>query len=191
MSLKSLLVRPWLAFMLIALVLITRTNFSTSIINAPDITLAAFFLAGLWIPSSLAFALLFGAAALADQLSFAGGISEWCFTPAYVFLIPTYACLWYAGFICRKDELAQVVGTVKLIVSLGLACVAAYAISTYSFFLFSGQLTSAQSVMAYRDGVFHYFPMYIGWAFFYAAVALVLALVIRTTQPAIWSRLKK
>jgi outer membrane cobalamin receptor len=26
-----------------------------------------------------------------------GGVSDWCVTPAYGFLIPTYACLWYGG----------------------------------------------------------------------------------------------
>lgn len=116
MNLKSLLVRWWLTITLVALILITRTGYANEIIYTPDVTLAAFFIAGLWIPSGLVFALLFAAAAVADQLAFASGIVKWCFTPAYVFLIPTYACLWYAGYVCRKTDLLRIAGAAKLCV---------------------------------------------------------------------------
>ena len=177
MTLKSLLARPWLTLGLIALILITRTNSASAMIFTPDVTLAAFFIAGLWIPSALVFALLFGAAALADQISFMLGMIDWCFTPAYVFLVPTYAALWFAGYFCRTTKLFSWRGGAKVAVSLTLACIVAYAISTYSFYLFSGRLVDERAIQAYKDGILHYFPNYIGWAAAYTAIALTIAFI--------------
>lgn len=178
-QMASLLVRPWLTLLLVALVLVTRTNYSSAIIDTPDISLAAFFIAGLWIPSALVFGLLFIAAALADQLSFMAGVSDWCFTPAYVFLVPTYACLWYAGYLCRNADFFKVAGAAKLTVYFVLAVVAAYLISSYSFYFFSGRLTPT-TALQYTQGLTHYFwSPYFSWAAAYTALALGIAGVAR------------
>jgi len=183
MNLKSLLVRPWLTLTLVILILVTRTNYSSATIETPDVTLAAFFVAGLWIPSALAFGLLFGAAALADQLSFAAGVSDWCFTPAYVFLVPTYACLWYAGYLCRKTDYFRVVGAAKVAACFVVAVVAAYLISSYSFYFFSGRLTTT-SAQKYQEGLTRFFfQTYFNWAAAYAVLALGIAAVVRIVKP--------
>jgi len=175
MNLKALLVRPWLTLMLVVLILITRTNYSSAVIDTPDITLAAFFIAGLWIPSAVAFGLLFIAAALADQLSFMAGVSDWCFTPAYVFLVPTYACLWYAGYVCRNTDFLRIAGAAKVAVYFVLSVVAAYLISSYSFYYFSGRLTPT-TALQYTQALTHYFwHPYFSWAAAYTALALGIA----------------
>ena len=194
MMLKSMgarLVRPWLALALIALILVTRTNSSSLVLHPPDATLAVFFLAGLWVPSALVFALLFAAAALADQLSFMLGVVDWCFTPAYVFLVPTYACLWFAGYFCRGTDLLRVVGAARAAVSFLAATTVAYLVSTYSFLYFSGRVTTPRSIAAYHAGIAHYFPYYLGWAVFYAALALAIAYAVRVLRPTWWARLAK
>jgi hypothetical protein len=179
MNLKALLVRPWLTLLLVVLVLITRTNYSSAIVDTPDISLAAFFIAGLWIPSALAFGLLFIAAALADQLSFMAGVSDWCFTPAYVFLVPTYACLWYAGYLCRNTDFFRIAGAAKVAVYFVLSVVAAYLISSYSFYYFSGRL-SPTTAQQYTQALMHYFwSPYFSWAAVYTALALGIASVVR------------
>jgi hypothetical protein len=178
-QLSSLRERPWLTVLLVALVLVTRTNYSSAVIDTPDISLAAFFIAGLWIPSLLAFVLLFGAAALADQLSFMAGVSDWCFTPAYVFLVPTYFSLWYAGYLCRKADFFQVAGAVKIAVYFVLAVVVAYLISSYSFYFFSGRLTPT-TAMQYTQGLAKYFwHPYFSWAAAYTVLALGIAAAAR------------
>jgi hypothetical protein len=174
-QMTSLLVRPWLTLLLVVLILVTRTNYSSAVIDTPDITLAAFFIAGLWIPSAFAFGLLFGAAALADQLSFMAGVSDWCFTPAYVFLVPTYASLWYAGYLCRKTDFLQVAGAVKIAVYFALAVVLAYLISSYSFYFFSGQLSQATASQYTQSLTRYFWHPYFSWAAAYTVLAFGIA----------------
>lgn len=180
MSLQSLLVRPGVVVTLFVLILFTRTNGSSLMVNPPDATLGAFFLAGLFAPSVLVFALLFGAGALADWFSFQLGVTDWCFTPAYWFLIPTYGCLWFAGYHCRKINLLSIVGAWQATGLLAVATTAAYLISTYSFFWFSGRIVNQRQIEAYEAGILQYFPTYIGWAFFYAALGLAVAWIMRS-----------
>jgi hypothetical protein len=176
--------RAWLSVLLVVLILVTRTNYSTAVIDAPDVSLAAFFLAGLWIPSRWVFALLFAVAALADQLSFMAGVSDWCFTPAYVFLVPTYASLWYAGYLCRNADLFRVAGAIKIAVYFVLAVVVAYVISSYSFYFFSGRLTPTNT-MKYTEGLLKWFwHPYFSYAAAYTALALGIAAVVRLVSPA-------
>ncbi|HYM34919.1 MAG TPA: hypothetical protein VET48_05945 [Steroidobacteraceae bacterium] len=182
MSLKYLLVRPGLALALVVLILLTRTNPVTLVVNPPDATLAVFFIAGLLIPTATVYVLLFATAVAADLLSFTLGVSDWCFTPAYVFLVPTYASLWFAGYVCRNINVFSWLGAAKAAVSLALATTIAYAISTYSFYFFSGRLITEQSIAAYKEGIPHYFPMYIGWAFFYVAAAFAVSFGMRALR---------
>jgi hypothetical protein len=186
-SLSSpVLARRWLTVALVALILVTRTNYSTAIIDTPDITLAAFFIAGLFIlgprsQSLLIFGILFGACVIADLLSFAAGVSDWCFTPAYVFLVPTYASLWYAGSLCRGVNFLKVGGAVKVVACFVVAVFVAYIISSYSFYYFSGRL-SPSSALKYTQGLAHYFwHPYFSWAAAYTALAVGIAAVVRLT----------
>jgi hypothetical protein len=175
MTLKSLLPRPWLTLIFVALILVTRTNSNSAIIDPPDATLGVFFLAGLWACGSLSFGLLFGACVAADFISFALGVSDWCFTPAYVFLVPTYACLWYTGHFSRKLEISKVSGLAKLAAWLMVGCIGAYFISSQSFLMFSGRYPATLSTVEYWSKIFPHFPRYIEWAYAYTAIGLGIA----------------
>jgi hypothetical protein len=175
MTLKSLLPRPWLTLIFVALILVTRTNSNSAIINPPDATLGVFFLAGLWASAPLTFALLFGACMAADFASFALGVSDWCFTQAYVFLVPTYACLWCAGYLCRKLDMLRVVDLVKMAGALVVACAGAYFISSYSFFLLSGRYPETMTSIEYWTKILPHFHIYSEWAFGYTALGLAVA----------------
>ena|SRR5215831_820565 len=175
MTLKSILPRPWLTLLFVALILITRTNSSSTILDTPDATLGVFFLAGLWAPAALTFGLMFGACMAADLLSFQLGVSDWCFTPAYVFLVPTYASLWYAGFLCRKLDITRFVDLAKIAVSLTIACAVAYFISSESFLLFGGRYPATLTSIEYWTKILPHFPHYSEWAFGYTAMGLIVA----------------
>src|SRR3970040_1549850 len=76
----------------------TRFHHFGSAISLPDASLAIFFLAGFYLRSPLVFAGFLAEAALIDYVAIThGGVSDWCVSPAYVFLAPTYASLWFAG----------------------------------------------------------------------------------------------
>ena len=74
-----------------------------SAVSLPDASLAVFFLAGFYLarmawPAAVAFVFLLLAAGGVDYYAIAfRGVSDACISPAYWFLIPTYACMWYAG----------------------------------------------------------------------------------------------
>jgi hypothetical protein len=172
-----------LAFGLIFLLIATRSRFVADHLHfapwlrAPDATLAVFFLAGLMIPSIPLAAVLLGASALADQIAFANGVSDWCVTAAYACLIPAYLTMWFAGRYCRNVNLLSTTGAIQFAGALVIACALEFVISSGSFFLFSGYFP-AMGAVEYWSKTIGYFPSYLGWAAVYvvAGVAVVSAL---------------
>jgi hypothetical protein len=171
-----------LSLALVLLILLTRSQHFGTAFSPPDATLAAFFLAGLWVRSGLLMVLLLGVAALADQVAFANGISAWCVTAAYVFLIPTYASLWFAGLYCRGVQLTSLAGVGVLLAALTASTALAFAISSGSFFLFSGYFPT-MSALEYGGRVLKYVPHYMGWAMAYSVGGVVLSLGWRALRP--------
>jgi hypothetical protein len=88
---------------LAALMAATRFEHFGSAISLPDASYAVFFLGGLYMARSVrasaaVFAALIIEAGLIDfYATSVQGISDWCMTPAYWFLIPTYGSLWFVG----------------------------------------------------------------------------------------------
>ncbi len=178
MNLKSLLARPWLALALALLILLTRSQHFGWAHSLPDASLAAFFLAGMWIASGWVFAALLLVAALADQVAFASNVSDWCVTAAYACLIPAYGVMWFAGKFCRDVNTLNVQNAVRLAASLSIGCVAYFAISNESFYWLSGYFAN-MSWSEYWTRTIKYFPWYLIWASVYVVGACIAALLIR------------
>jgi hypothetical protein len=175
----SLRMSHWVATLpFAAAILATRLDHFGGPMSLPDVTLAAFFLAGLWIRSAWPFLALFAAAAVADLWAFQRGVSDWCFTAAYPWLIPTYACLWFAGVASRGRDVFTPQGAARVAALFIGACLVAFVVSSGSFFLFSGYFEQ-MSAAAYARAVVRYVPLYVGWAALYASLALVGARVFR------------
>ncbi len=105
----------------------------------PDASLAVFFLAGLGIASPWALALFLAEAGLIDYLAIAyGGVSGWCVTPAYPFLIPTYGALWLGGRLCRRQTLDKITSVAAIFGTLSGSALIAFLISNLSFYALSG-----------------------------------------------------
>ena len=92
MNIKQCLKAENLPLSLIALMVATRFHHFGDVLHLPDASLAVFFFAGFY-PKKMFFAFLLALAALIDYLAIENGTSGWCVTPAYVFLIPTYAVM--------------------------------------------------------------------------------------------------
>lgn len=183
--LSSVTTAPWLLSFALLIVLVgTRSQFVVEhlhfspALRAPDATLAMFFLAGLWIASWQFTLVLLGAAALADQIAFAGGVPDWCLTPAYAALIPAYLVMWFAGRYCRNTDFMSVAGASKLIAALVIACLIEFIISSGSFFLWSGYFPG-MAASEYWSKTIGYFPSYLGWAAVYIAAAFAIASIVR------------
>ncbi|MDD5271247.1 MAG: hypothetical protein PHU14_00880 [Methylovulum sp.] len=159
---------------LLALMAATRVHHFGSAWSLPDASLAVFFLAGLYVSNRTWLAGLLVAAGLLDYLAINQfNVSDWCMSPAYVFLIPTYAVMWLAGRFFRMSAAA---GKSGLALFVGLAAVAAsvaFVISNGSFFLLSGRYAD-MSVVDYSVAVATYFPAYSGAALAYALLGLAV-----------------
>ena len=156
---------------LVALMVATRFNHFGSPVNLPDASLAVFFLAGLYLRRAIWFPVFIVAAGLMDWASIAGGVSDWCVTAAYGFLIPTYAALWFAGRWYRRHARMELRTLMPLVGALGLGLVFAFAISNGSFYLFSDYFAEL-AWTDYMRGVIGYFPAYAGYAVMYTMMAL-------------------
>ena len=184
MNIKQWLQVEYLPIPLIALMVLTRFHHFGDVLHLPDASLAVFFFAGFYRKKVLFFFLL-AMAALIDTIAIENGTSSWCVTPAYVFLIPTYAVMWFAGRYCsilKSMNIAELSMQFGLLI---LAASAAFAISNGSFYLFSGRYTDL-SWGQYFSRIAQYYPFYVGSALIYTVAGLSivkLLTVLSDTRP--------
>lgn len=160
----------------------TRFHHFGSTFSLPDASLAVFFLAGLWFGGRNLFLLLLVEAGLIDYLAISQfGVSDFCISVAYPFLIPTYFAMWFAGKLCVSSGVVKVATLAKQFIFLGAATTIAFLISNSSFFLLSERVTEV-TWSVYFEQFTSYFPSYlfptIAYAvFIYTLVTLVRALL--------------
>ena len=156
---------------LAALMAATRFHHFGSAAYLPDASLAVFFLAGFYIRSAWLLPLLLVEAAVIDYLAITmGGVSDWCITPAYAFLLPTYAGMWLGGHWYARLYRPVWHTLVALGGVLFLATSAAFLISNWGFYFFSGHFGEL-GWTEYNDQIVRYFPFYLGGAFMYVALS--------------------
>jgi len=178
---------------LIGLMLATRFHHFGDSFSLPDASLAAFFFAGLWVRGWKLFALLLIEAGLIDYVSITQfNVSDYCVSPAYVFLIPTYACLWLAGAYCKKYKSLKPSELLAQSGVLIMATSAAFAISNGSFYLLSGKFDI--NWIEYSSRVAQYYPPYLGYTLIYAVVIFsllkLMSLLFSTSANAVVSQHK-
>jgi hypothetical protein len=189
---------PALALALVVLMLLTRFGHFGELSRLPDASWAVFFLGGLLLRDARAFAAFFGLAWLVDLASVASGTPADCFSIAYLFLVPAYGALWFAGRCAAAQRASQTVARdpapsawlrAAAVVSLALAAgvAAAFAVSNVGFWAFGAgvaPLTAAE----YAARVAHYLPGYLLATSIYVAVALgaraAASRVFRDANPA-------
>jgi hypothetical protein len=146
------------------------------------LALAVFLLAGLYWRSLWILPLFRGEAGLSDYLAITyGGVSDWCVTPAYVFLIPTYASLWLAGrwYAQRHHDAWRTL--VPLALALLVSTSVAFLISNGSFYLFSGRFPEMNWV-EYASRVTQYYPPYLGFTVLYTGAVLGVHALLNARQ---------
>jgi len=164
----------------------TRFNHFGSAVSLPDASYAVFFLGGLYLSrvarkSAAAFCVLIMEAGLIDFYATSmQGISDWCMTTAYWFLIPTYGSLWLVGrwFALRNAKNGHTMeGHRERKTLIGLALVAwvaisfAFMFSNATFYLFSGRYPD-MGAFEYASLVSQYYVSYVSVALLYIACAI-------------------
>lgn len=167
---------------LISLVLLmglTRSDHFGSAISLPDASLAVFYLAGIFSGGIFSFVLLITEAALLDYIAIAHWqVSDYCISPAYVFLIPTYAVMFFAGRWCVKGTSFGSSSLVRQFAYLLGATSLAFLISNGSFYLLSGKFPEL-SVMQYMERVAQYYPAYVSSTLIYSLAILFFVWLVR------------
>ncbi len=160
------------AVALMGLMAATRFHHFGDFRTLPDASLATFFLAGLFIARPAFFLVLLLEAGVIDFLAIRfGGVSGWCVTPAYLFLIPTYGVLWLAGRWCRPWPLDSAAALGRTLAALAGATVVAFLISNGSFYWLSGRFDDL-SLAEYAGRVARYLPPYLGTTLAYGSLVL-------------------
>lgn len=168
----------WIAAALVGLMALTRFNHFGSTAALPDASYAVFFLGGLFlgrVRGALAIlALLLVEAALVDYyaINFAG-VSGWCVTQAYGFLVFAYSALWFVGrwYAPRHDlSLKGLLGLFAAAVGAGSM---AFVIANVSFYLLAGYFGS-MGVAEFAASVAQYYGSYVAVAVLYIGAAVVL-----------------
>ncbi|MBK9161710.1 MAG: hypothetical protein IPM27_09120 [Nitrosomonadales bacterium] len=155
----------------------TRDHHFGSMLHLPDASLAIFLLAGFYLPR-WAFPVLLIEAGAADYLAINfGGVSGWCFSPAYWFLIPTYFTLWLGGRFCAARYRFSLRGLGEFSGIAFAAVCAAFLISNFSFYFFSDYFAD-MGVTQYAMHITRYFMQYLQGAFLYLAAAVLLHVVV-------------
>lgn len=168
---------------LAALMAATRFNHFGSAVSLPDASYAVFFLGGLYLARSsrisvAAFAAFILEAGLIDYYATSiQGISDWCMTPAYWFLIPTYGSLWLVGRWFALRYRMEGRGLIGLAMVAWAACSFAFVFSNATFYLFSERFAS-MSATEYASRVVQYYGSYVSVALLYIACAIALHITL-------------
>jgi hypothetical protein len=172
---NQILIGAVLALLLIA----TRGQHFATLHSLPGASWAVFFLAGvylrpMWIlPALLAFVWgldftphLLSGASLAEIVN---GGQAFCLTPAYVFLLPAYAALWFAG----RWYAGRYYFEWRTLLPLGAALLVGAAVcellSSGGFYFFSGHFAEP-TVAGFGARLVKYFPLYLQSLAFYVGI---------------------
>jgi hypothetical protein len=162
---------------LVVLIAMTRAYHFGSVLHLPDASLTVFILAGFYLPR-WAFPMLLVEAGLVDYFAINyGGVSGWCFSAAYWFLIPTYAVMWLGGRFYAARHQFTLRSLAEFSAIAFAATGVAFLISNASFYLFSDNF-QAMSAAQYSAQVAQYFTPYLQSAFLYLSVAVALHVAI-------------
>lgn len=161
-----------IAAVLALLLVATRGSHVGSAAMLPDATLAVMLLGGMMLRSGAWFATLMACAAVVDAFAVGVvGVSSYCLSPAYWALLPTYGVMWLAGaWLSRRGN---AFAALPYVLASFVATSIAFAISTHSFYLFSGRFPQASVWEVLQHG-WEYYPAYVGYTLMYLAAAWLL-----------------
>lgn len=167
----------------------TRGYHFAALEHLPSASWAVFFLAGVYLPSFWVFPALFAEAAFLDFSAVTwGGVSSFCISPAYGFLLPAYGVLWSAGrwYAGRHHDTIATLRSLALSALVGAGV--CELVSSGSFYFLSGRYEQT-SVTEFALRFSEYFPGSLSSLVFYVGIAgaihtLFIALSMSTVASA-------
>ncbi|MDD5035867.1 MAG: hypothetical protein PHE55_14035 [Methylococcaceae bacterium] len=168
----------WILSALALLMAVTRFHHEGTALNLlPDASLAVFFIAGFALGRQSIFAFFLAEAVLIDYVAIRGfGISDYCISPAYFFLVPTYGVMWLAGRWLARWELNH---PARCGIALLASSTLAFLISNFSFYAGSGKVAGV-GLIEYGHGLAAQYPGYVGAVAFYSILAIAIRSMFTT-----------
>ncbi len=172
-----------IVILFVLLMAATRSHHVAGLHNLPDASWAVFFLAGQHVRRGIVFALLAVLATAIDAIAIGwGGVSDYCVTPAYAMLLPTYAALWLGGRWVARRMADGRAALPTLVLAVGASATIAELCSSGGFYFFGGRYAEP-TLAEFLPRLVNYFPSMLGAMALYVAVATLLhAFVIHRTR---------
>ena len=160
----------------------TRLTPLSGLSHLQDASWAVFFLGGFFLAgqSRWAFPTLMAEAVLIDFVAIRYfGVSNYCVTAAYWFLVLAYAALWAGGVWLRRHQSIDLRGLASLAVSLSIALSVCFLITNASFYWLGGRVAVSTWNGWLSNMSDWYWPMVRVQLVYVGVVALVYAIVPR------------
>ncbi|GAB3378657.1 hypothetical protein [Lysobacter fragariae] len=163
---------------LVSLMLATRFHHFGTALHLPDASMAIFFLGGLYLRKHWQFAVFAVLALVIDWAAISlAGTSDFCVTPAYSFLLPAYAVLWYGARLC-SDRVQTTWSSAAATLGVGLVCASlSFAISNGAFYWIGGRNPDT-TVAGWIASALQWGPLFVRTTMVYLVAAAVLHAVI-------------
>ena len=167
---------------LVLLMILTREYHFSSLHSLPGASWAIFFLAGLYLRAIWPLAGLFILTWALDFSAYTwGGASSFCLTSSYVFLLPAYSALWYAGSWYARRYQFEWQTLLPLSLSLMTGAAVCELFSSGGFYFFSGRFEET-TLIEFGQRLVQYFPHYVGSLVFYIGIAVVIHIMFTFIQ---------
>lgn len=174
-----------LVIVLTTLMLMTRSHHFATAIHLPDASLAVFFLAGRYLRQWWTIIVYFLLALITDYFVIHyQGVSNYCFTVSYAFLLPTYASLWVGGFYTRQLSFLQFNGLTGLVTIVAFSTAIAFFISNTSFYWLSGRIVDP-SFSHYLEQFLRYVSPYMTTPWLWLCIAGFMEVIIKYWRSAV------
>jgi len=161
---------------------LTRSHHWATLHSLPDVSWAAFFLAGVYLRAFWIAPVLMLGAALADYVAITwGGVSSFCISPAYVALVPAYGALFLAGRIYARHHRLSWSALPWLVGSALAGAVLAELFSGGGFYFFSGRFAEP-SLGEFIPRLVKYFPHMLSTMAAYLGLAAVIHVAVASLR---------
>ncbi len=168
----------WPLFLILAILLVsTRSHHFATYTHLPDASWAVFFLAGFYLRHLPVLAALLALAAGSDYVAIRYfAVSDFCVSPAYVWLIPAYTALWLGGHAYARHYRFDVGASGTLAGFALLSAAVSELLSSGGFYAFSGRFTDL-SFSEFADRLLQYFPQSLSGLALYLVIAVITHIV--------------
>ena len=172
-----------ISFVLVLMMLLTRSHHWAGIHSLPDASWAIFFLLGVYVRALWVVPVLIAASVVIDYVAITwGGVSDFCVSPAYWLLIPAYVVLFAGGRFYARGHRLSLLGLARLVGVALAVVVVAELLTSGGFYFFSGRFAEP-TLAGFVPRFEQYFPRMLGTFALYlgaaAAVHVALAAAFR------------